>query len=260
MLDSMDTSSFLLAIERFLAVRPRPSVFIADNGSNFRGGDSALHLDKGKQIDLGQAQTHFNIEFKFAPPRAPHFMGLVKGFVGAAKAAIYLSIHSHTLTDKELQTIFARAMGHLNNIPITYTMKSDVDFQYIPLTPSHFLMGGAYNKLQPSDCDVAFLSKAVRYNRVCKILDLFWKQLIAELSTHLRAYNTWVSTTRGIKIGDVALLLDPAKRGTTPLVRVTSAPKDIDGHIRRIVVWDGFKYLAQAITSLAVLVPAEEDE
>jgi hypothetical protein len=42
MIDSMDTSSFLLAVERFLAVRPRPSTIRADNGTNFRGGDSAL--------------------------------------------------------------------------------------------------------------------------------------------------------------------------------------------------------------------------
>jgi hypothetical protein len=58
MIDSMDTSSFLLAVERFLAVRPRPSTIIADNGTNFRGGDSAMTESAEKnQIDLGKAQT-----------------------------------------------------------------------------------------------------------------------------------------------------------------------------------------------------------
>jgi hypothetical protein len=50
-------------------------------------------------------------------------------------------------------------MGHLNNIPIAYMIKSDADFQYQPLTPSHFLMGAAYNKLQPKDGNARLLSK-----------------------------------------------------------------------------------------------------
>jgi hypothetical protein len=144
MMDSMDTSSFLLAIERFLAVRTRPSVFLADNGMNFRGGETASENKPAKvQIDLGKAQEHFNVEFRFAPPRAPHFQGLVKPFVGVAKSAIHSAVQAHTLTDEELRTVFSRAMGHLNNIPIAYTIKSDADFHYQPLTPSHFLMGSA---------------------------------------------------------------------------------------------------------------------
>jgi hypothetical protein len=42
MIDTMDTVSFLLAVERFLAVRPRPSVIIADNGTNFIGRSCSL--------------------------------------------------------------------------------------------------------------------------------------------------------------------------------------------------------------------------
>jgi hypothetical protein len=64
MIDCMDISSFLLAVKRLLALRPRPSVFIADNGTNFKEGDSALQgiTEKG-QIDLAKAQSHFNIKF-----------------------------------------------------------------------------------------------------------------------------------------------------------------------------------------------------
>jgi hypothetical protein len=38
MLETLTTESFLMAVERFLAVRPRPSVFLADNRTNFHGG------------------------------------------------------------------------------------------------------------------------------------------------------------------------------------------------------------------------------
>jgi hypothetical protein len=109
MIDTMDTLSFLLAVEQFLAVTPRPSVIIADNGTNFMGGAAALQEERTpetQQIDLSKAQSHFNINFKFAPPRAPHFQGLVERFVGAVKSAINLEIHAHTLTDEELRTVF----------------------------------------------------------------------------------------------------------------------------------------------------------
>jgi hypothetical protein len=261
MIDSMDTSSFLLAIERFLAVRPPLSVFLADNGTNFRGGKTALENKPEKdQIDLEKAQEHFNLEFRFAPPKAPHFQGLVKRFVGAAKAALRSAVRAHTLTDKELRTVFSRAMGHLNNIPIANTVKSDADSHYQPLTPSHFLMGSAYNELQPEDSKAGLLSKAIIYNRVCKLLDVFWKRLVAELSTHLRSYNTWISKTRGVKVRNVAFLLHPTKRGTMPLVKVTEAPRDIDGHVRQVMVWDRQKTIARAITSLAILLPADQED
>jgi hypothetical protein len=193
MIDSMDTSSFLLAIKRFLAARPRPSVFLAYNGTNFQGGKTALENKPAKnQIDLEKAQEHFNLEFRFAPPKAPHFQGLVERFVGAAKAAIHSAVRAHRLTEEELRAVFSRAIGHLNNIPIAYTVKSDADSHYQPLTPSHFLMGSAYIELQPEDGKAGLLSKAIRYNRVGKLLDVFWKQLVAELSTHLRSYNMWI--------------------------------------------------------------------
>jgi hypothetical protein len=66
---------FLLAVERFLAVRPRPSIIIADNGTNFTGGASALQEGRTpgtKQIDLSKAQSHLNIKFKFSSSSNSH--------------------------------------------------------------------------------------------------------------------------------------------------------------------------------------------
>jgi hypothetical protein len=83
---------------------------------------------------------------------------------------------------------------------------------------------------------------------------------VAELSTLLRSYNIWISKTRGVKVGDVAVLLHPTKRGTTPLVKVMEATRDIDGHVRQLMVWDGQKTIARAITSLAILLPADQED
>jgi hypothetical protein len=108
MMDCVDTLGFLLAVDGWLALRPRPSVFMADGGTNFGGGDSAVQ-DRAKkgQIDLARAQSHLDTKFRFAPPRAPRFRDLVEGFVEATKAAVHSAVHAHTFADEEY---FDRAM------------------------------------------------------------------------------------------------------------------------------------------------------
>jgi hypothetical protein len=108
MTDCVDTLGFLLAVDGWLALRPRPSVFMADGGTNFGGGDSAVQdMAKKGQIDLARAQSHLDTKFRFAPPRAPRFRDLVEGFVEATKAAVHSAVHAHTFADEEY---FDRAM------------------------------------------------------------------------------------------------------------------------------------------------------
>jgi hypothetical protein len=98
-----------------------------------------------------------------------------------------------------------------------------------------------------------------RYQKLTGIMRIFWKKLVQELSTHFRQYNTWIEKTRGVKLGDIALLLDPKKRGLLPLVRITQVQRGLDSRIRRVTVWDGHSEFSRAITSLAVLVPAKDN-
>jgi hypothetical protein len=76
----------------------------------------------------------------------------------------------------------------------------------------------------------------------------------------MRQYNNWITETRGVKLGDIALLLDPKKRVVSPLVRVTKVERGLDAKIRRVTVFDGFTHFPRAITSLAVLVRADNTE
>jgi hypothetical protein len=196
MMDCVHTSSLMLEVERLLALRPRPSVFMADGGADFNGGDSALEDIKGKgRINLARAQLHFDTKFQFAPPGAPHFQGLVERFVGATRAAVHSEVHTHTLADKELSAVFSRVMGRLNNVPVVYTMKVRANFQHL---------------------------------------------------------DSWVSKTRGVKIDDVDLLLDPARRGAAPLVRMARVRDETDREVRRVVCFDGFEYFDRAMTGVVM--------
>jgi hypothetical protein len=117
-------------------------------------------------------------------------------------------------------------------------------------------LGQPYAELQT---DTASLTVVKRYQKLTGIMRIFWKKLVQELSTHFRQYNTWIEKTRGVKLGDIALLLDPKKRGLLPLVRITQVQRGLDSRIRRVTVWDGHSEFSRAITSLAVLVPAKDN-
>jgi hypothetical protein len=162
------------------------------------------------------------------------------------------------VSSEELRTIFAKTMGIINNFPIAYTIRSNMDFHYRPLTPNHFLMGQPYAELQADDTTKMMSVK--RYKKVQEILHIFWAKLIAELTPHLKQYNNWIAETRGVKEGDIALRLDPKKRGMLLLVRIMDVQKGIDFKIWRVTVFDGFTHFSRAITSLAVLVPADAEE
>jgi hypothetical protein len=101
MIDYVDTSGFLLAVKGLRALRARPSVFMADGGANFKGGDSALQdIEEKGRISLAKVQSHFNIMFQYAPPRAPRFRGLVERLLGQ-RGRKTNSVNKHLTRNKE---------------------------------------------------------------------------------------------------------------------------------------------------------------
>jgi hypothetical protein len=55
MIDYVDTSGLLLAVEGLLALRARLSVFMADGGASFKEGDSAVRDIEEGSDQLGKS-------------------------------------------------------------------------------------------------------------------------------------------------------------------------------------------------------------
>jgi hypothetical protein len=92
-------------------------------------------------------------------------MGLIERIVGAAKAALKPALRTTAVSGEELQTVIAKTMGILNNFPIAYTIHSDVDFHYRPLTPNHFLTGQPSAELQVDSDGKGKFTVAKRYKQ-----------------------------------------------------------------------------------------------
>jgi hypothetical protein len=179
-IDYVHTSSLILEVKRLLALRPRPSVFMADGGTDFQGGDSPLQDVKKKgQIDLvqeypcGRTMREYYDSLPGSWDVALTEYGPVRETVPSSASYICLTPQTKERL-KYRRSLFAvqAREEHLDKLVRT------------------FWLGQA----TPSDA-------ATRCNKVCGILELFWERLVAELTTHL---DCWVSKTRGVKIYDVA--------------------------------------------------------
>jgi hypothetical protein len=253
------TESFLLALERFMATRPKPTTFVCDNGKNFRRG--ARELVGIDIINIDAAQKTLGINFIFSPSNSPHWNGVVERFVQAAKKALatVLTPKEDAPTDEELNTAFLKVAGYLNNMPISYTKHATDPRDIQPLTPAHFLMGQPYAELAPLTEEVA-TKYTLRFDFITALLDQFWARLVLELTTHLRTYTKWPTTKREVQVGDIAVLLAATKRNSFPLVRVTQVDPGRDGIGRRIVVFNGKKYSRRSITNISIILQQDNPE
>ncbi|XP_043064523.1 uncharacterized protein LOC122320480 [Drosophila ficusphila] len=107
----LSTPTFLAALRRFIATRGRPKCIWSDNATNFTGAKNELaelrrlflaedHLKAIESFCLADS-----IEWKFIPPRSPHFGGLWEASVKTAKHHLYRTISQSTLGFDELRTI-----------------------------------------------------------------------------------------------------------------------------------------------------------
>ena len=71
---SLDTSSFIMALHRFIARRGQVTRITSDNGTNLKGGERELHLavNAWNNAQVHEFLLHKGIEWVFNAPGASH--------------------------------------------------------------------------------------------------------------------------------------------------------------------------------------------
>ena len=138
---SMDTSSCVMGVERFVSRRGTLAMIWSDNGTNFIGAEKELResIEKWNVVNIAAELAYKGIKWRFNPPSAPHQGGIWERLVRSFKRVLYTILGTRRLTDEVLHTTFCLVENALNSRPLTPVSADPCDLN--ALTPNHFLLG-----------------------------------------------------------------------------------------------------------------------
>lgn len=231
----LSTAAFIRCLKRFIARRGIPQKIFSDNATNFKATKNQLtelvalmESDDHKKQVAKYCWDH-QIDWKFIPPRSPHFGGLWESAVKSAKHLLTRVLHNHHLVYDELVTALAEIEAILNSRPLSPLSNDPNDLQ--PLTAGHFLTGAPLRCI--NDEFVPSTTKQQQWAKIVQIKKEFWKRWTNEYLCELQYKNKWRVGHPNIKIGTLVTIKD---QNLPPLMwrfsRITELMNDKDGVVR----------------------------
>ncbi|XP_038071855.1 uncharacterized protein LOC119740577 [Patiria miniata] len=237
--ESLDTSSCINAVRRFIARRGNIKELISDNGTNLVGAHAELKkaMSEWNHETLEKFTTDRGITWKFNPPAASHFGGIWERQIRTIRKILQAMLneqHMRVCRDEEqLRTLMCEVEYTINSRPLTHASDDPKDLNAI--TPNDLLL------LRPSSLYVAppgvFSEKDQyakrRWRQMQYLADLFWKRWSREYLMDLQRRQKWLYPQRNLHPGDVVLVADnQAPRSSWPLGIVEKTYPDKNGLIR----------------------------
>jgi len=207
----LSTNVFILCLKRFVSRRGIPVRLYCDNATNFVGAANQLQrltdelFGPEGQSKLNEFASAVGLEFKFIPPRAPHFGGLWEAAVKSMKHLLVRNIAESKLTLEELYTVAAEAEAILNSRPLTPMSTDPNDGEAI--TPGHFLIGDALLSV-PENIDITKINVNYlsRFQNITYLKQRVWSLWQRDYIQSLQVRAKWLQPTSDIKVGIVVVV------------------------------------------------------
>ena len=253
---SMDTSSCVMGIERFVSRRGIPSVIWSDNGTNFVATEKELlqNVLNWNQQAITESMVKKGINWKFNPPSAPHHGGVWERLVRSFKHTFYAIFGNRRLTDEILTTVFCPVEQSLNARPLVPASADATDME--ALTPNHFLLGTASSSLPGhSNCD---FDHRKRYARAQAYSDAIWSRWLKEYVPNLNRRANWsAQSDKQLKTGDLVWIVEATSpRGYYPLARIVKLHFGSDAVARSAEVRTTSGNLVRPVVKLGPVLPS----
>jgi hypothetical protein len=273
----MDTSSFINALRRFIAVRGPIRQLRSDRGTNFVGAINELGVstvDSKQVTGYLQAQNCDYIDFKLNCPNASHMGGVWQRQIRTVRSVLssLLNQAGHQLDDESLRTLMCEAMAIVNSRPLTTDNLCDPN-SLEPLTPNHLLTLKSNVILPPpGEFQQADVYSRKRWRRVQHLANEFWTRWRREYLLTLQERQKWNKPSRNAKPGDVVVVTsDNVPRSQWQLARVVETYPGEDGRVRKVKLAIGnpnlnsvgkriaaVSYLERPVHKLILLLESEE--
>ena len=242
LVNTLSSEGFLMAYQRFTAIRGHPRKIWSDPGTNFIGARPVLlelytfldNLDRAT-LEENAAKNGTEWMWKIHPADSPHRNGAAEAAVRVVKRALQSFVKESSLSYSEFQTALCIAANLSNERPIDARIQSREDcIRYI--TPNTLLLGRA------SQCgDInTFDFSSYPYKRLRAMqseVNKFWNSWSQLAGPNLFIRSKWHTTQRNVTVGDIVWLSDQnALRGQFKLGKVVSTNPDHKGVVRDVNV------------------------
>ncbi|XP_052065131.1 uncharacterized protein LOC127704931 [Mytilus californianus] len=245
--NSLDTSSFINALRRFIAIRGPVRHLRSDRGSNFVGAERELREAYSEMDDKSIRQFLSNegcdfVEFKMNVPSASHMGGVWERQIRSVRNVLASLMHQSgtQLDDESLRTFMCEAAAIVNSRPLTLDNLND-PLSEEPLTPNHILtMKSKIILPPPGQFQRSDIYSGKRWRRVQFLANEFWNRWRKEYLSNLQSRKKWTAPRRNLKVGDIVIIKDEqAARNQWHLGKINTAHVDEDGLVRKVRVTIG---------------------
>ena len=127
---SLDTASFVNALQRFISRRGKPKVMYSDNGTNFVGVEREMKeaIVKWNQVQINNYLHQNGVQWKFNPPAASHMGGVWERLIRSVRKVLRGVMKEQTLDDENLSTLLCIVEAVISGRPLTAVLDDPNDF------------------------------------------------------------------------------------------------------------------------------------
>ena len=240
--NSLDSSSFINALRRFMNRRGAVRQLRSDQGTNFIGARGEL---KAALCEMNQDHVQDYllkngcewIPFKFNVPHSSHMGGTWECMIHSVRNALepLLLQAGSQLADETLQTLLTEVKRIINSRPLSIDNLCDAEVPE-PLTPNHLLaMKPNRVLLPPGKFQRADIYCHRCWRRVQYLANEFWLRWWGEFLQMLQVRQKWVQPKRNLTVGDIVISKESDSTcNKWPLRKVVQVYPSDDEYVRKV--------------------------
>ncbi len=260
---SLDTSSCINALRRFISRRGPVQEITSDNGTNLVGANHELQqaIQELNKEDIHRFAAKQDIKWKFNTPTASHHGGVWERQIRTIRKILQSLLCEQHLkvarSEEQLHTLLCEVEYTVNNRPLTKSSPDTEDLDVI--TPNHLLQLKTPENLPPGKFIQEDQYARRRWRQVQYLADVFWKRWTHEYLPELQKRQKWLKPQRNIQVGDIVLVIDDrAPRNSWLMGRVLKCYEDKKGLVRSVQLKTKTATLDRPVSKLCLLL--EQDE